>query len=87
MHILSALFGAGGEERMFIQEAVRKALENQSVLKRTGWEKEGVDVIVIPGNRYMPLDIDRGGKSQCRKPNWNPTPEDLMADDWEVTKV
>ena len=69
---------------MFIQEAVRKALENQSALRRTGWEKEGLDVIVIPGNRYMPLDVERVEKSQCRKPNWNPTLEDLMADDWEV---
>ena len=35
----------------------------------------------------MPLDIDTMGEPQRRKPNWNPTPEDLMADDWEVTKV
>lgn len=69
---------------MFIQEAVRKALDSQGALKRREWEKEGFRVIVIPTTKSIPLDIDTIGESQCRKSNWNPTPEDLMADDWEV---
>ena len=69
---------------MFIQEEIRNALESQSALKRAEWEKKGLNIIVIPTNKNMPLDIDILGKSQRRKPNWNPTPEDLMADDWEV---
>lgn len=72
---------------MLIQEAVKKALESQSAVKRTEWEEKGLRVIVIPTTKSMPLDIDTIEESQCRKPNWNPTPEDLMADDWEVTKV
>jgi len=72
---------------MLIQEAIRNALESQSALKRTEWEEKGLNIIVIPTNKNMPLDIDAIGKSQCRKPNWNPTPEELMANDWEVTKV
>ena len=72
---------------MFIQEAIRNALESQSALKRAEWEEKGLNIIVIPTNKNMPLDIDILGKSQYRKPNWNPIPEDLMADDWEVTKV
>lgn len=72
---------------MHIHEATKKALESQSALKRTEWEEKRFRVIVIPTTKSMPLDIDTIEKSQCRKPNWNPTPEDLMADDWEVTKV
>lgn len=72
---------------MHIHEAAKKALESQSALKRTEWEKKGLNIIVIPTNKNMPLDVDTIGKFQCRKPNWNPTPEDLMADDWEKVKL
>lgn len=69
---------------MFIQEAIAEALENRSALKRAEWMKKRLNAIVIPTNHNMPLDVGIIGKSQCRTPNWNPTPEDLMADDWEV---
>ena len=72
---------------MYIHEAVEKALNSKSGLKRTAWKTQLADVVVIPVCEVMPLDIDMLGKSQCRAHNWNPTPEDLMADDWEVTKV
>lgn len=72
---------------MYIHEAVGKALENQNALKRAAWETQCPDIIVIPTCKVMPFDIDMLGKPQRRTRNWNPTPEDLMADDWEITKV
>lgn len=72
---------------MYISEAVKKALDSKSVLKRTAWKTQLPDLVVIPVCEVMPLDLDMLGKSQRRVHNWNPTPEDLMADDWEVTKV
>ena len=72
---------------MYIHEAVKKALDGKSALKRTAWKTQLLDVVVIPVCESMPLDIDTLGKSWRRAHNWNPVPEDLMADDWEVTKV
>ena len=72
---------------MFVHGAVKKAMEEGKGIKRTGWEMAFEGIIVIPSSKRIPLDVDNIGKAQCRKPNWNPTPDDLMADDWEVTKV
>lgn len=72
---------------MHIHEATKKALESQSALKRAEWEEKGLNVIVIPTNINMPLDGVILGNPQRRAHNWNPTPDDLMANDWEVTKV
>lgn len=69
---------------MFIQEAIGKALESQSAVKRAEWEEKGLNVIVIPTNINMPLDGVILGNPQRRAHNWNPTPDDLMADDWVV---
>lgn len=61
---------------MFIHEAVKEAIEKKSNIARKRWEGSGWGLMLMePIGCY-----DNAKKPVC----WNPTPEDLVADDWEV---
>lgn len=73
---------------MFIREAVEKAIRENNGIYRTSVKNEDSDVYatIKPTNTYEAclLIVNRNGeKKSCR--NWNPTADDLMANDWEVT--
>lgn len=76
---------------MFIHEAVRKALEEKRAIKRKLWdvfEDDSTDnaTVILPTNSYACCIIKRFFVRSWRKPGelWNPTADDLIADDWEV---
>ncbi len=61
---------------MFIHEAVKKAVEKKANITRKQWEGVGYGLMLMEPIGYY---------SHNRGPGyWNPTPKDLMADDWEV---
>lgn len=69
---------------MNIQEVMRAATETQENIRRTSWGTGRLGivgrVILEPDKNprvYMTL-ADLAGKE------WRPTPDDLMADDWEL---
>lgn len=70
---------------MYIQEAVRKALEEKCGMTREEWEK-GTGCHIIPEEEYIPLEIYSIRRGE-RIPRWNPTPLDLLADDWKLVSV
>lgn len=75
---------------MNIQEATKKAMEEDAYITRrenqrySGYSRIGV---IKPSNSHdtcaiMTLDEKGRTENYCR--NWNPTADDLMADDWYV---
>lgn len=63
---------------MFIHEAVRKAIDTTYTVRRKQRRDTGVKFI---------LNNQTGICVKCKEPRlWNPTPNDLMADDWEVVE-
>lgn len=73
---------------MNIKEATEKALKERGLIRRKSVHKEYDDrfAAVMPTNSYeacKPI-IFRDGKPNASSRCWNPTAEDLMADDWEV---
>lgn len=69
---------------MYIHEAVREAMQSHSTLRRPDFP-DGVFLMVGPNKRsciYL-------GSVGTAVPvyGWEPAAEDLMADDWVVTKV
>lgn len=63
---------------MFIHEAVKKAINTSSVIRRGSWKESGVKFIL---NEPIGICVKH------KEPKfWNPTPDDLMADDWEVAE-
>ena len=69
---------------MLINEAVEIALSVQCSIRRASWEGT-VEIGVTHKKEPMDLIIDEIEVN--RYPNWDPTPEDLTADDWEITKA
>lgn len=75
---------------MNIAEAVKKALKVNGLITRSSDKLPGADIYsaVKPTNSYATciLVVMEGGKTNgiCRW--WNPTADDLMADDWDVIK-
>lgn len=73
---------------MDIKEAVKKALRTDGVIYRKSVRPEGEATygVIKPTNSYdscMMIVVSRGmPQRSCRA--WNPTADDLMADDWEV---
>lgn len=77
---------------MNIQEATKKAMEQNGVICRDKFVIEkGIKqfrmAVVAPGNSLdtcpiMTMDEKGRLSDYCRC--WNPTADDLMADDWEV---
>lgn len=61
---------------MFIQDAVKEAMEKRSNITRKQWQGFGGGLLLLE-----PIGCYAWGKDPKQ---WNPTPKDLMADDWEV---
>lgn len=74
---------------MNIQEATKRALENDAEIYRESAKKQYSDVYatIKPTNSYDTciLIVNKDEKKKCCR-NWNPTADDLMADDWSVIK-
>lgn len=76
---------------MNIQEAVRLAIESNGYIARRKCEDEKAfhRTRIKPTNSYATCIIftfDQEGKKITHCKNWNPTADDLMAEDWEVFK-
>lgn len=64
---------------MLIYEAIKKGIIiRRKVWKSCGWEGEGF--YLKPNKVDTPLKLLPIGQY------WNPTPDDLMADDWEAAE-
>lgn len=71
---------------MTISEAVKEAMETGGLIRR-GKNKWDVRIAIKPTNSYQACIcvIYKIGMQQGEgKSWWNPTADDLMADDWEV---
>lgn len=73
-----------------IQEAVKQALEEGGKIYRKSAKMDCADIyaVIKPTNSYdtciLIVKTHKGDKRSCR--NWNPTADDLMADDWNVLR-
>lgn len=63
---------------MFIHEVIKKVIDTTSPIRRQPWKDNGIDLILTE-----PIAMCIKGKEPVF---WNPTPNDLMADDWEVVE-
>lgn len=72
---------------MFIHEAVAKAQKNNEVIYRTSAKRKKQDIyaLIKPTNSYdaCQIIIYKNGKPQRAARTWNPTADDLAANDWE----
>ena len=66
---------------MQIQEAIKTALEINGLIYRKSWPERFPKI--MPVHIVLPLELDIRGRSR----RWNPTPDDLFADDWLVLKA
>lgn len=75
---------------MHINEAVKKALESKGFIYREAEIKKfsGNYALIQPTNSYDAciLIICENGKAKSGSRCWNPTADDLMADDWTITE-
>ena len=76
---------------MRIDEAVKKAMNNNACIYRKGTMLSCKEIYacIKPTNSYetcMIIVYDKG-KPQRSSRSWNPTADDLMADDWDIIKV
>ncbi len=75
---------------MNIQAATKKAVESRGLMYRmsTRQVNEARYGVIKPTNTYdscILVVMDKGIQTKsCRA--WNPTADDLLADDWEVVK-
>lgn len=74
---------------MNIQKAVRKAMEINGYIAREEYDNEKAfhRTRIKPTNSYATCVLhtfDLTGKEISRCKNWNPTAEDLLANDWDV---
>lgn len=73
---------------MRIYEAVNQAIEASGRIRRKSAVAANISrhAEIIPTNSYdtciLVIVSDKGTEKSCRC--WNPTADDLMADDWEV---
>lgn len=75
---------------MHIHEAVKKAMKENGLIIRTSAREPRSDIYgaVRPTNSYdaCRLIVMKKGKADRACRCWNPTADDLMADDWAVIK-
>ena len=76
---------------MNIQEAVRKAIAENALIYRKGnrWignRTRSVRIAIQPTSSYETCIVRRfdNGEETKRHVHWNPTADDLTADDWEL---
>ena len=83
------IFGKkGGEGRMYIHEAVKKAqnMKNGKIYRRSVKRPEqDIYALIRPTNSYdtCQIIVYRHGKPERSARAWNPTANDLAANDWE----
>ncbi|MTK05574.1 MAG: DUF2829 domain-containing protein [Hungatella sp.] len=63
---------------MFIHEAIKEAIDTTSTIRQKSWRECEIEFILTD-----PIAMCIKGKQPTF---WNPTPNDLMADDWEVVE-
>lgn len=61
---------------MYIHEAVKQAIERKTNIRRRKWN--GFEWELSPTEPITAFTLHKGGV--C----WNPTVDELMADDWEI---
>lgn len=75
---------------MYIHEAVREAVRDNALIIRTSARETESDVYaaIRPTNSYDAclLVVMKDGRINRASRWWNPTADDLMADDWTVIK-
>lgn len=76
---------------MKIQKAVKKALEVDGFIARKSIYKESgtCKTVIKPTNSYdtcIIMTIEKGREIKSSR-NWNPTVDDLSANDWKVIKA
>lgn len=75
---------------MRIHEAVKKALEEDALIIRSSAKEPESDIYsaIRPTNSYdtCRLVVLENGKFKRACRWWNPTADDLMADDWTIIK-
>lgn len=74
---------------MYIHEAVAEAMKMNGMISRETTATAGeVYAVIKPTNSYNAcfLLMCRSGEMECGGAMWNPTVEDLIADDWEVLR-
>lgn len=75
---------------MYIHEAVREAMRDNALIIRTSARKTKSDIYsaIRPTNSYDTclLVVMKGEKIDRACRWWNPTADDLIADDWTVIK-
>lgn len=73
----------GGENKsMNIIEAINIAKVEQKAIRREGWAEVGLGIIPTNSDNLGVLVLANNGKKGTRY--WNPSAEDLVAEDWEV---
>lgn len=76
---------------MNIQEAVKTALKEDALICRTSAKMEHMTIFgaIKPTNTYDTclLLVINNGKINKGSRWWNPTADDLVADDWKVIKA
>ncbi len=73
---------------MRIDEAVRESMETGGLIRRRedSWDDR---IAIKPTNSYkacIGVILKRGMRQREGRSWWNPTADDIMADDWEVIK-
>ena len=75
---------------MYIHEAVQKALKNNEVIYRDSVKREEQDryAVIKPTNSYETciIIVCEGDKPGRSARSWNPTADDLAANDWECLR-
>ena len=74
---------------MFIHEAVKKALEINGIIFRKSARRPESEIFAVikPSNSYETCQLikSRYGKAERAARSWNPTADDLTADDWNYS--
>ena len=66
---------------MDLISAVREAIESGSVEIKRNWWHNGMTV-----EAHMPLRVKKEDVNSQKPGYWNPTTDDILADDWTVIK-
>lgn len=67
---------------MLIHEAIWKANVDSKAIRRMIWREQGLVIIPTNSDALKMYVVSLEGKKGSRY--WNPSAEDLTADDWEV---
>lgn len=73
---------------MYIHEAIEKAIKENGRIIRSSARRPESDLysVITPTNSYDTclITVLYNGKPRRTAGRWNPTADDLMADDWDV---